>query len=79
MFPIAYGLAASIDANPMAFIMAVAFGASASFISPYGYQTNLMVFNVGQYRLIDFIKIGIPVSIAYSITAVTMIVVVFGL
>lgn len=79
VFPIAYGLATSIDANPTAFIMAVAFGASASFISPYGYQTNLMVFNVGQYRLIDFIKIGIPVSIAYSLTAVTMIVVVFGL
>jgi di/tricarboxylate transporter len=79
VFPIAYGLATSIDANPTAFIMAVAFGASASFISPYGYQTNLMVFNVGQYKLIDFIKIGVPVSIAYSITAVTMIVVVFGL
>jgi len=79
VFPIAYGLALSIDANPMAFIMAVAFGASASFISPYGYQTNLMVFNAGQYKLNDFIKIGVPVSIAYSVTAVTMIVLVFGL
>jgi di/tricarboxylate transporter len=79
VFPIAYGLATSIDANPAAFIMAVAFGASASFISPYGYQTNLMVFNAGQYKLNDFIKIGVPVSIAYSITAVTMIVMVFGL
>jgi len=79
VFPIAYGLAISIGANPMAFIMAVAFGASASFVSPYGYQTNLMVFNAGQYKLNDFIKIGVPVSIAYSITAVTMIVLVFGL
>ncbi|GAW95748.1 MULTISPECIES: SLC13 family permease [Colwellia] len=79
VFPIAYGLATSIDANPTAFIMAVAFGASASFISPYGYQTNLMVFTAGQYKLNDFIKVGVPVSIAYSITAVTMIVVVFGL
>ena len=79
VFPIAYGLATSIDANPTAFIMAVAFGASASFISPYGYQTNLMVFNAGQYKLNDFIKVGTPVSIAYSVTAVTMIVVVFGL
>jgi len=79
VFPIAYGLANSLDANPTAFIMAVAFGASASFISPYGYQTNLMVFNAGQYKLNDFIKIGVPVSIAYSITAVTMIVLVFGL
>ena len=79
VFPIAYGLSQSIDANPMAFIMAVAFGASASFISPYGYQTNLMVFNAGKYKLNDFIKIGIPVSIVYGITAVSMIVIVFGL
>jgi di/tricarboxylate transporter len=79
VFPIAYGLASSTDANPTAFIMAVAFGASASFISPYGYQTNLMVFNAGQYKLNDFIKIGTPVSIVYSITAIFMIVIVFGL
>jgi len=79
IFPIAYGLALSIDANPTAFIMAVAFGASASFISPYGYQTNLMVFNAGQYKLNDFIKIGIPVSLVYSVTCIIAIVGVFGL
>ena len=79
IFPIAYGLAASIDANPTAFIMAVAFGASASFISPYGYQTNLMVFNAGQYKLNDFIKIGAPVSLVYSVTCIIAIVFVFGL
>ncbi|MDA7745718.1 SLC13 family permease [Psychromonas sp.] len=79
VFPIAYGLAVSIGANPMAFIMVVAFGASASFISPYGYQTNLMVFNAGQYKLNDFIKIGVPVSIVYSVTVITAIVMVFGL
>ena len=79
IFPIAYGLAVSIDANPIAFIMAVAFGASASFISPYGYQTNLMVFNAGQYKLQDFIKIGVPVSLVYSVTCIIAIVSVFGL
>jgi len=79
IFPIAYGLALSIDANPTAFIMAVAFGASASFISPYGYQTNLMVFNAGQYKLNDFIKIGTPVSLVYSVTCIIAIVGVFGL
>lgn len=79
IFPIGYGLALALNANPMAFIMAVAFGASASFISPYGYQTNLMVYNAGQYRLIDFVKVGLPVSLVYSFTAITMIVLVFGL
>ena len=79
VFPIAYGLALSVGANPIAFIMAVAFGASASFISPYGYQTNLMVFNAGQYKLNDFIKIGVPVSLVYSVTCITAIVAVFGL
>lgn len=79
IFPIAYGLAISIGANPLAFIMAVAFGASASFISPYGYQTNLMVFNAGQYKLNDFIKIGLPVSFVYSVTCIFAIVGVFGL
>tara|TARA_R110001583_G_scaffold50929_3_gene158943 strand:- start:9235 stop:10962 length:1728 start_codon:yes stop_codon:yes gene_type:complete len=79
IFPIAYGLAISIGANPLAFIMAVAFGASASFISPYGYQTNLMVFNAGQYKLNDFIKIGLPVSLVYSVTCIFAIVGVFGL
>jgi len=79
VFPIAYGLAVSIGANPIAFIMAVAFGASASFISPYGYQTNLMVFNAGQYQLNDFIKVGAPVSLVYSITCIIAIVSVFGL
>jgi len=79
IFPIAYGLAVSLDANPMAFIMAVAFGASGSFVSPYGYQTNLMVFNAGQYKLSDFVKIGLPVSIIYGVVAVTAITLVFGL
>jgi di/tricarboxylate transporter len=79
IFPIAYGFAATLDANPMAFIMAVAFGASASFISPYGYQTNLMVFNAGSYKLSDFVKIGLPISIVYGVVAITAITCVFGL
>ncbi|UJF18005.1 SLC13 family permease [Vibrio sp. SS-MA-C1-2] len=73
MFPIAFAVSELLQLNLMPFIMAIAFGGSASFITPYGYQTNLMVFNLGEYSLGDFIKVGLPVSIVYSITAITTI------
>jgi di/tricarboxylate transporter len=50
----------------MPFVMAVAYGASASFLTPYGYTTNLMVQNLGGYSLRDYFRSGLPVSIAYS-------------
>jgi len=77
VFPIAYSIALGLGVSPLPFVMAVAFGASGSFISPYGYQTNMMVFNAGNYRLIDFVKFGLPVSIAYSIIVLSMIPTVF--
>lgn len=70
IFPIALSIAQSCNADPKAFVLAVAFGASASFISPYGYQTNLMVFNAGHYCLKDFIRSGLPVTIVYGFTVV---------
>lgn len=77
VFPIAYSLALSLNVNPMPFIMAVVFGASASFLSPYGYQTNLMVYSAGNYRLRDYLKLGIPTSLAYTATALVVIPLVF--
>ena len=56
--------------DPRPFIMAVVFGASASFISPYGYQTNLMVYNAGNYKLSDFVRVGLPLSVVYSLTVI---------
>lgn len=78
LFPIAYGFALATQSDPTAFIMAVAFGASASFISPYGYQTNLMVFNAGSYALKDFVKLGLPVSLAYGVIVLTAIPLFYG-
>lgn len=66
MFPFAYGLVEIIGAPLLPFALAVAFAASASFISPYGYQTNLLVYNAANYRFKHFIKMGLPVSITYS-------------
>jgi len=76
-FPVAYSLAIGFNVEPLPFIMAVAFGASASFISPFGYQTNLMVYSAGNYRLKDYVMMGLPLSIIYSITVLTMIPLVF--
>ncbi|GHA39897.1 SLC13 family permease [Photobacterium aphoticum] len=78
MFPIAYGMALSLDSNVHSFILAVAFGASASFISPYGYQTNLMVYSAGNYTLSDFIKIGLPISLLYGGIVISAIVYFYG-
>ena len=72
-FPIGYSMALGYGVDPMPFIMAVLFGASASFISPYGYQTNLLVFSVGNYTLLDYVKVGLPMSIIYSILVLTLI------
>lgn len=76
-FPVAYALAVGFNVDPLPFIMAVAFGASASFISPFGYQTNLMVYSAGNYRLKDYVLMGLPLSIIYSITVLTLIPLVF--
>lgn len=69
-FPIAYASAMGLGVDPTPFILAVAYGASASFITPYGYQTNLMVASAGGYGLKDFTKVGIAVSIIYSLCVV---------
>ncbi|NUZ12111.1 SLC13 family permease [Pseudoalteromonas sp. McH1-7] len=76
-FPVAYALASGFGVNPLPFVMAVAFGASASFISPFGYQTNLMVYSAGNYRIRDYITIGLPLSLIYSATVLIVIPFVF--
>lgn len=73
VFPIALELAQSLQLEPKVLMLAVAFGASASFISPYGYQTNLMVYSAGGYKLQDFIRIGLPISLIYGAVVLTML------
>jgi di/tricarboxylate transporter len=58
---------------PEAFAIAVAIAASASFLTPIGYQTNLMVVAAGGYRFSDFIKTGLHVNLIVAVIAVTMI------
>ncbi|MFM7696365.1 MAG: SLC13 family permease [Vulcanococcus sp.] len=67
LIPIAGQLAVGLDQPPLAFIYAVLFGASQSFLSPVGYQTNLMVFGPGRYRFLDVPRYGLPLTIAMTL------------
>ncbi|WP_041543151.1 SLC13 family permease [Oceanimonas sp. GK1] len=66
VFPIGLSTAHGFGVDPMPFIMAVAFGASACFLVPFGYQTHLMVYSPGRYRVMDYIRTGLPISLLYS-------------
>jgi di/tricarboxylate transporter len=73
MTPIALTLATQFGFDPKPFIFAVCYAASASFITPIGYQTNLMVFGPGGYRYSDYIKVGLPLGIILWIISVMVI------
>ncbi len=72
MFPIAVAAAAGLGFDPRPFAFIVAIGAAASFVTPIGYQTNLMVLAAGGYRYRDFVRNGLPVAILVMTVAVTV-------
>ncbi|MBC3766743.1 SLC13 family permease [Neptunicella marina] len=72
-FPFAWGICQSFNLPVLPFALAVAFAASASFISPFGYQTNLLVFSATNYKFKHFLQIGIPVSICYSVVILLLL------
>ena len=76
-FPIALSTALALGINPYPFVFAVAFGASASFMMPYGYQTNLMVSSLGGYKVKDFVRIGWIVSVVYSAVVIISVPIFF--
>jgi di/tricarboxylate transporter len=73
MFPIAVSLSVHCNASLYPFVIAVMVGASAGFITPIGYQTNLMVYGPGGYRFSDFVRFGVPLSILTGIVALWII------
>jgi len=73
MVPIAIAVSGQIGLESRPFVFAVAFAASASFITPIGYQTNLMVYGPGGYKFSDYIRVGLPLSLLLFLTAVIIL------
>jgi di/tricarboxylate transporter len=73
MAPISIAIAQALDTNPDAFLMTVAIGASCSFLTPIGHQSNTLVMGPGGYRFSDYWRLGLPLEIVVTIVAVPMI------
>lgn len=77
LFPIGLAAAQELGADPKPFILAVAFAASGSFLTPIGYQTNAMVYSAGSYKFSDFLVTGLGLTILYSIVVLSLLPLVF--
>ena len=71
--PVAIAVAATTGLNPYALLVAVMFGASASFVTPFGYKTNVMIYSVGGYRFMDFVKVGGMLNLLLALVAIIAI------
>ena len=77
--PVAIALAQSLGVDPRPFVVAVMFAASASFLTPIGYQTNTLVYSAGGYKFFDFVRIGAVLNLVVFAVAMIMIPLVFDL
>ena len=75
--PIAVALANSLGVSPRPFLVAVMMAASAAFATPFGYQTNVIVYQMAGYRYMDFVRIGLPLNLITLVAAVAAITVFF--
>lgn len=73
LFPIAMATADQMEVSPMPFFITIMIAASSSFLTPIGYQTNLIVQNIGNYKFKDFIRVGLPLNILVFIISVYLI------
>jgi di/tricarboxylate transporter/Trk K+ transport system NAD-binding subunit len=78
MFPISASLASSLGVSPEPFLVILMLGCSYAFINPAGYQTNLMVQKPGGYTFMDFVKVGLPLTLVAGIVALLIAPLVYG-
>ena len=79
MIPVAVEVAKTLGLNPLAFMYAVTFAASNSYLTPIGYQTNTMVYAPGGYKFLDFTRLGAPLNLILTILTPSLIVLFYGL
>jgi di/tricarboxylate transporter len=77
MFPLTMVTARDLDVSPLPFLFVLMVGAGSTYISPFGYQTNLMVYGPGSYRFGDFVRMGIPLTIVTGIVCTLIAPLVF--
>ena len=77
IFPISLTMAANLNLPPIPFILVVSFAAAANFMTPIGYQTNLMVYGPGGYSFKDFFRVGFPLTVIYMIVTITILSLVY--
>ncbi len=77
IFPIAITIAARMNIDPLPLVLILTYAAAASFLTPVGYQTNLMVYGPGNYKFSDFLKIGAPLTLIYMIVSVSILYILY--
>jgi di/tricarboxylate transporter len=75
--PVAVALAESLGVSPRPFLIGIMMAASAAFATPFGYQTNVLVYQLGRYTYMDFVRIGVPLNLLTWIVGVAVIPVFF--
>jgi di/tricarboxylate transporter len=78
MIPVGVDAAARLGANEFAFLLTVMFASATSFMTPVGYQTNLMVYGPGNYEFTDFLRVGGPLQLLLAVVATAGIAVIWG-
>lgn len=73
LFPFAVAIGHELGVDPRPLVIAITFAASSSFITPIGYQTNLMVYGPGGYKLTDFVRVGVPLNLVLTVVAAVLI------
>jgi di/tricarboxylate transporter len=77
IFPVALSVAQQLGISGTPFVLAVAYAAACTFITPHGYVTNLMVNGPGGYTAGDFMKAGLPLTFMYMLTAIAILSIIY--